>query len=131
MVEFLRPDDGGPDLLMEVNGRLWGSLALAIRAGVDFPALWLRGLLGGDARGPATYVVGTEVRHLLGEIVHAVRVWRGPRPGHPGTWPRRRDLVRLLLPSGAPRVARQVIDADDPLPFLGEIAFALRKRRDR
>jgi protein-tyrosine-phosphatase len=41
MVEFKR-DDNGTFHLMEINPRLWGSLALAIDAGVDFPwGLWL------------------------------------------------------------------------------------------
>lgn len=40
MVEF-RVDAGGQHWLMEINPRLWGSLALAIDAGVDFPlGLW-------------------------------------------------------------------------------------------
>jgi predicted ATP-grasp superfamily ATP-dependent carboligase len=41
MVEF-RVDATGQHWLIEVNPRLWGSLALAIDAGVDFPlGLWL------------------------------------------------------------------------------------------
>ena len=38
MVEFRRGPDG-VGYLMEVNGRVWGSLPLAVRAGMDFPAL--------------------------------------------------------------------------------------------
>ena len=37
MVEFRREAATGIPLLMEINGRLWGSLALALHAGVDFP----------------------------------------------------------------------------------------------
>jgi carbamoylphosphate synthase large subunit len=41
MVEF-RVDPRGKHWLIEINPRLWGSLALAIDAGVDFPlGLWL------------------------------------------------------------------------------------------
>ena len=50
MVEFKRRPDGS-FVLMEINPRLWGSLALASRAGVDFP----RGLLSmarGERPGP-------------------------------------------------------------------------------
>jgi protein-tyrosine-phosphatase/predicted ATP-grasp superfamily ATP-dependent carboligase len=36
MIEFLRASDG-PYWLMEINPRLWGSVGLAIDAGVDFP----------------------------------------------------------------------------------------------
>lgn len=41
MVEF-RVDAAGQHWLIEINPRLWGSLALAVDAGVDFPlGLWL------------------------------------------------------------------------------------------
>jgi hypothetical protein len=41
MVEF--KDDGvNPPCLMEINGRFWGSLQLAIDAGVDFPGFGCR-----------------------------------------------------------------------------------------
>src|SRR5919106_2124795 len=40
MVEFRAPDTGTP-VLLEVNGRFWGSLQLAIAAGADFPRLWV------------------------------------------------------------------------------------------
>src|SRR5262249_41899247 len=46
MVEF-REVEGEEPVLMEVNGRFWNSLQLAIEAGVDFPALWLA-ILQGD-----------------------------------------------------------------------------------
>ena len=35
MVEFRRGSDG-QDYFLEINGRLWGSLPLALHAGVDF-----------------------------------------------------------------------------------------------
>ena len=42
MVEWkLDPRDGKPKL-MEINPRFWGSLELAVRAGVDFPTLYAR-----------------------------------------------------------------------------------------
>ncbi|MEM2915579.1 MAG: ATP-grasp domain-containing protein, partial [Candidatus Bathyarchaeia archaeon] len=39
MVEFKLDEKNGSAKLMEVNGRFWGSLQLAINAGVDFPYL--------------------------------------------------------------------------------------------
>jgi predicted ATP-grasp superfamily ATP-dependent carboligase len=42
MVEYRRDERTGRTVLMEVNGRFWGSLPLAIHAGADFPyALYL------------------------------------------------------------------------------------------
>ena len=45
MVEF-RVDRAGNPYLMEVNGRLWGSLQLAIDSGIDFPWLLFRAANG-------------------------------------------------------------------------------------
>jgi protein-tyrosine-phosphatase/predicted ATP-grasp superfamily ATP-dependent carboligase len=50
MVEFKVRADGQFDLI-EINPRLWGSLALAIKAGVDFPQGLLR-LAKGERLGP-------------------------------------------------------------------------------
>lgn len=52
-LQFLRPA-GGPPLLIDLNGRFYGSIALAIAAGVNFPALWADLALG---RAPASPVV--------------------------------------------------------------------------
>ena len=50
MVEFKRRPDGS-FVLMEINPRLWGSLALASKAGVDFP-LGLLKMARGERPGP-------------------------------------------------------------------------------
>jgi protein-tyrosine-phosphatase/peptidoglycan/xylan/chitin deacetylase (PgdA/CDA1 family)/predicted ATP-grasp superfamily ATP-dependent carboligase len=50
MVEFKRRPDGS-FVLMEINPRLWGSLALAGKAGVDFPLGLLR-MARGESPGP-------------------------------------------------------------------------------
>jgi predicted ATP-grasp superfamily ATP-dependent carboligase len=67
MVEFRVATDGTP-YLMEVNGRFWGSLQLAIDCGVDFP--WLLYVLTNQLPIPdiQTYAVGRRLRWLLGDL---------------------------------------------------------------
>ncbi len=67
MVEFRISPDGAP-YLMEVNTRFWGSLQLAIDAGVDFPRmLWQ--IQQGQAPGNAdNYRLGQRLRWLLGDF---------------------------------------------------------------
>ena len=60
MVEFKRDARDGIPKLMEINGRFWGSLQLAIDAGVDFPALLIQML--DDPAVPAVSGYRTEVR---------------------------------------------------------------------
>lgn len=76
MVEFRRAPDGSA-ALMEVNPRLWGSLQLAVDAGVDFPSLMLA-LYRGQAVDVATPRLGVRSRWLLGDLDHLLSCLRRP-----------------------------------------------------
>src|SRR5579859_778275 len=67
MVEFRRDRHGRP-ILMEVNPRLGGFLALAISAGVNFPRLMVDWKLDRALQEQATYRVGKRLRWLAGDI---------------------------------------------------------------
>ena len=71
MVEFkVDPRDGVPKL-MEVNPKFWGSIALPIAAGIDFPFLLYRLATEGDVPPVATYQTGVQCRWLIpGDILH-------------------------------------------------------------
>lgn len=67
MVEFKVSDNNVP-YLMEINTRFWGSLQLAIDAGVDFP--WLLYQISSDqpVTPPENYKVNIRLRWLLGDL---------------------------------------------------------------
>ncbi len=68
MVEFKRDLRDGLPRLMEINGRFWGSLQLAVDAGVDFPALLVRTVSHpGSVTAPA-YRAGVRSRWLWGDV---------------------------------------------------------------
>jgi predicted ATP-grasp superfamily ATP-dependent carboligase len=126
MVEFrIRPD--GTPTFMEVNGRFWNSLALAIHAGVDFPALVATMAEHGDVTGPSRYVVGVRCRWILGDVRHLAEVLRGAPVGYPAPFPRRLATAMAVL-----RPTRGMFHDNfswrDPLPGVGDwLHFALRK----
>ncbi len=69
MVEFKRDASGKVPLLMEINGRFWGSLQLAIDAGINFPLLLLNMAMGRPETVPENnYRVGVKSRWLLGDV---------------------------------------------------------------
>lgn len=80
MVEFKTDLETGRSVLMEINGRFWGSLPLAVAAGVDFPFLLFDMLVNGrvPAERPA-YKETIYCRNLVKDIdwlkrhVHADR----------------------------------------------------------
>jgi predicted ATP-grasp superfamily ATP-dependent carboligase len=124
MVEFKVEDQTGVPYLLEVNGRFWGSLQLAVDAGVDFPNL-LIGASRGDR--PANQVLGTpgvRTRWLLGDLDQILlRLLRGPArlnlpPGFPG---RIRGILDFLW-DFRPGVRLEVLRLSDLRPFLTETA---------
>lgn len=69
MVEFKVDATDNRPLLMEINGRFWGSLQLAVDAGVNFPLLLLNMALGKSAVVPENgYRIGVKSRWLLGDL---------------------------------------------------------------
>ncbi len=126
MVEFrIRPD--GVPVFMEVNGRFWNSLALAIYAGVDFPALMCALAEHGDVAPVRSYRIGVRCRWMLGDFRHLLEVWKGKPEGFPGPFPTRlRALWNFLKP--APGTFHDNFTLRDPLPEIGDwMEFAVRR----
>jgi predicted ATP-grasp superfamily ATP-dependent carboligase len=71
MVEFKRDVRDGSYRLMEVNPRFWGSLALAVSAGVNFPSILVDSALDRPPEPPPAYRTGVRCRWLLpGDLLH-------------------------------------------------------------
>ncbi|MGH8213158.1 MAG: ATP-grasp domain-containing protein [Rhodanobacteraceae bacterium] len=75
MVEFkVAPD--GDFRLMEINPRLWGSLPLAVAAGVDFPSGLLRLACNQALGAQPRYRRGLYMRHLARDLVWYAQSWK-------------------------------------------------------
>src|SRR5206468_3440687 len=70
MIECKREAETGRQVVMEVNGRFWGSLQLAIDAGIDFPALLVRCAAGERVPECRDYRVGIRSRWFWGDVDH-------------------------------------------------------------
>lgn len=111
MAEFrVDPRDGRPKLL-EVNPRLWGSLALSVYAGVDFPYLLYRLATGRPVERDLGYEVGVQARCLFTDAIQAVQ-----RPD------RLRALREFVSPAGKP-CRYDIVSLDDPLPTVGHLGL--------
>lgn len=106
MVEFRMTPDG--PVLMEINGRAWGSLALSVRAGLDFPLLAARLALYGEQPTHTDYVVGTECRNLELELRWIVAATRSNSHSIP-----RSEVLRSMLALFDPRSNFDVQVRDD------------------
>ncbi len=122
LVEF-KISDRGPRL-MEVNGRVWGSLPLAVRSGVDFPAQWLELYRSGPpavgTRPQETYKVGVRSRDLTTELA-----WMRSSVFRRRTYAfERRPRVLTVLSAALGLLSpfgHDVRSVEDPLPGLVEL----------
>jgi hypothetical protein len=117
--------------LMEINGRFWGSLQLAIDAGVDFPKLLVQSALGERGRSQSSEGVrdGVRSRWEWGDVNHLIaRLRRSPReldlpPGSPGRGKAIADFFRWRRGDRL-----EVLRANDPGPFVRETLDWFRGR---
>jgi len=119
MVECRREEATGRQVIMEVNGRFWGSLQLAIDAGVDFPSLLVRCAAGDVLPEGRAYRVGVRSRWFWGDVDHLYLRFKR------GTGSRLRALLDFLRVRPG-RDRNEVWRWRDPAPFLIETLQWLR-----
>lgn len=113
MVEFRIDARTGEPKLMEINPRLWGSLALSVFAGVDFPYLLYQFATDETVEPDLRYDVGVRARYLLGDVLQVIA---------------RDDPLsatrEFLTPTSRP-CYYDVESPRDPLPTIGQFAHAI------
>ena len=123
MVEYKRESSTGEVYLMEVNGRFWGSLQLAIDAGVDFPSLLASCALGERVETQTSYRVGVRSRWWWGQVDHLlgrVRTRPTTAPLPPETLSATRVLGDLFFGPFRTADYEVVLRWSDPRPFFNE-----------
>ena len=123
MVEFRHDAATGETALMEVNGRLWGSLPLNTAAGVDFPLYAWQLSQGIVPAPPASYPPGLRVRWTAGSL---------ERAGHafaelPEDRISFRDALGQLIADFAPGTRSAMWSWRDPLPAVQEVLHVLSR----
>jgi len=120
MVECKREQATGRQIIMEVNGRFWGSLQLAIDAGVDFPALLVRCAAGETVPETRQYRVGIRSRWFWGDVDHLWLRLRRNGNGSAGLAGTRLRALLDFLRVAPGRDRFEVGRLTDPLPGVVE-----------
>ena len=121
MVEFKQNSKKDNEaLLLEINGRFWGSLPLAIQAGVDFPTLYAKLALGEVPDKNMPYEENFITRYLLGDVKHLLSVLFSSDKMRSQAYPSRFKTLWnfFTMPS---RTRYDVLSLRDPLPFFADI----------
>jgi predicted ATP-grasp superfamily ATP-dependent carboligase len=100
-------DTGDTPVLIDLNPRIYTSLAIATAAGVNLPAIWVDLLLGRTPTPVADYRSGVRYRHEETDARALLGLWRSGSRG---------AAARGLLPRR--RTAHAVFSFRDPLPLL-------------
>jgi protein-tyrosine-phosphatase/predicted ATP-grasp superfamily ATP-dependent carboligase len=132
MFEFKHDERTGRCALIEVNARFWGSLPLAVAAGVDFPHLLYRQMVEGSIAPRASYRVPWFARNLSADIEQFSEHLEARRKQ--GTWPAISEAAGWLFSFGRVLLMRESHDAfawDDPAPALAEYAAFSRRLASR
>src|SRR5262249_33673656 len=120
MVEFkVNPTDGNA-VLMEVNGRYWGTISLPISAGVNFPLYQWQLAHGEVPIVPHKYAVGTKWRWTAGHIGRLHGLLVAARRSSSA----RKALVLSLMQLPAtfsPMVYDSLFKLSDPVPAILEL----------
>lgn len=123
MIECKRDLTTGRPVLMEINGRWWGSLQLAVDAGVDFPRLVADIALGGTIPPfPPSYRPGVRCRWFWGDVDHLLlRLFRSQRALHLGDdAPSRLTVLRDFFRWATAHDRWEIERRGDRAPFLLE-----------
>jgi predicted ATP-grasp superfamily ATP-dependent carboligase len=112
MIECKRDLATGRHIFMEINGRLWGSLQLALDAGVDFPRLLIECARGARVAPVTSYRVGVRSRWFWGDVDHLyLRLRHGPA---------RLAALRDFFRHRPGRDREEIWRWRDPGPFIAE-----------
>ena len=95
MFEFRYDPQAGDWILIETNARFWGSMALPLSLGVDFPRFLCELMTEGRECRQVDYRTGTKSRNFVLDGFNIVGQLRGLRAGNLGAW--LRDAGDFLL----------------------------------
>lgn len=106
--------------LMEMNGRFWGSLHLALAAGVDFPKILVDAFFGMEQSHQPGYRAGVRVRHTFpADVQHC---WSRLKARELGVFEKAATVARFGLLCLDPRVKPDLFYAGDRALYFKSLA---------
>jgi protein-tyrosine-phosphatase/predicted ATP-grasp superfamily ATP-dependent carboligase len=121
LVEFRQDRDTGRAVLMEVNGRFWGTCSFPVRCGIDFPFYQWQLAHGETPQIRPNYRVGVTWRWSSGYLLRLHGLFADPVTDNLPRRSRWRELVETL-PDCGPWTLSALGSFRDPIPPLVELA---------
>ncbi len=125
MVEFKVHADGSNAVLMEVNGRYWGTISLPVSAGLDFPLYHWQVAHGEHPEIPQTYSADTKWRWTVGYLERLYHLLPAARDSATARKALSDSLLHLPEDFG-PRVFDATLTLTDPMPSVALFFRAIK-----
>lgn len=126
MVEFKLDEATGEAMLMEINGRFWGSLPLAVAAGADFPFFLYRLYTAGERPRAEPAKTGVVCRKLSDDVYWYVQVAKPTQDDPLIEWPTKKQMLGDLAKALSPKHHFDVQTIRDPVPGMIDAARTAR-----
>jgi predicted ATP-grasp superfamily ATP-dependent carboligase len=129
MVEYRFDEQSGEAVLMEINGRFWGSYPLAYHAGAKMAKLYFDAVTGQAVNAP-TPKAGVQCRFMIPETKRLIRVLLQPNKIQDKQYINTplKDLGRYLVAFIRPKSHYFVFQWEDPKPLLQDLWGIVRGR---
>ena len=123
-VEFRLDSRDDIPKLMEINPRFWGSLSVAIKAGVDFPYLLYHMTMDGDIKNVFNYKVGVKGRYFEQDLLYIISLFKSDSAIPSFQTQKRLRTLMNWLKFYEPGVFYDLLELRDPLPFFFSSALS-------
>ncbi len=128
MVEYKKETKTGRSVLMEINGRPWGSIQLAVASGIDYPRFVAEWYLSGKLPPDKLPYKSITCRRMVGELTHLEHLHNGPPKGWPIPYPNLwTSLMKIAVP-WYPGMRFDDVSLSDPRPGAAEISNWFQRR---
>src|SRR5208283_1523062 len=121
-VEFRLDSRDNIPKLMEINPRFWGSLCVAVKAGVDFPYLLYKIAMDGDTRGTFNYKAGVKGRYMEQDLLYIISIIKNSSANNTlrsGTLKQLSSWLKFYEPG----LFYDLFEVNDPVPFFFRFTF--------
>jgi len=121
-IDYIKDNKDGKIKLLEVNGRFWASLAIAEKAGIDFPLLVCKNTEDLEKIPEFNYKINTKCRVLCGDTAWLSDImFNRVTDKETGNIPKKSSAMLSYLKAFDPRVKYDFGAWDDPLPIFGDL----------
>ena len=126
MVEFKFNFDTNQWVFLEINGRFWGSLPLAVSSGIDFPFYLYQLLVNGKRNFPQEFKKGIYCRNFLFDLDWLIKNFQADKSDKTlATLPNRKVATEILHILSL-KEKSDVFVLDDLGPGFAELSFLIK-----